>query len=73
MGLSSEQVRNIRIAGLLHDIGKVSISESILNKPGKLTEEEFAKIKEHPPMGAMMILSEVEALQQLGANSSPPP
>jgi len=65
IGLSPEQVRNIRIAGLLHDLGKVSISEQILNKPGKLTEEEFAKIKEHPSLGAMMIISEVETLQRL--------
>jgi len=65
MGLSPEQVRNIRIAGLLHDLGKVGVSESILNKPGKLTEEEYAKIKEHPALGAMMIISEVESLQRL--------
>jgi diguanylate cyclase (GGDEF)-like protein/PAS domain S-box-containing protein len=65
MGLSPEQVRDIRIAGLLHDLGKVGISESILNKPGKLTEEEYAKIKEHPALGAMMIISEVESLQRL--------
>jgi diguanylate cyclase (GGDEF)-like protein/PAS domain S-box-containing protein len=65
MGLSLEQVRNIRIAGLLHDLGKVGVSESILNKPGKLTEEEYAKIKEHPALGAMMIISEVESLQRL--------
>ena len=65
MGLPPEQVRDIRIAGLLHDLGKVGISESILNKPGKLTEEEFAKIKEHPALGAMMIMSEVDSLQRL--------
>jgi diguanylate cyclase (GGDEF)-like protein/PAS domain S-box-containing protein len=65
MGLSLEQVRNIRIAGLLHDLGKVGVSEQILNKPGKLTEEEYAKIKEHPALGAMMIISEVESLQRL--------
>jgi diguanylate cyclase (GGDEF)-like protein/PAS domain S-box-containing protein len=58
MGLPPEQVRVIRIAGLLHDLGKVCISEDILNKPGKLSEEEFAKIKEHPALGAMLIISE---------------
>jgi diguanylate cyclase (GGDEF)-like protein/PAS domain S-box-containing protein len=67
MGLPSEQVRNIRIAGLLHDIGKVSINDGILNKPGKLTEEEFAKVKRHAPLGAEIMLSEAEALQQLAA------
>jgi diguanylate cyclase (GGDEF)-like protein/PAS domain S-box-containing protein len=65
MGLSPELVRDIKIAGLLHDLGKVSISEHILNKPGKLTEEEFAKIKEHPALGAMMIISAVEGLQRI--------
>ena len=67
MGLSSEQVRNIRIAGLLHDIGKVTINDGILNKPGKLTEEEFAKVKQHAPAGARIMLSEAEALQHLAA------
>ncbi|MGD0205656.1 MAG: diguanylate cyclase, partial [Dehalococcoidia bacterium] len=67
MGLPSEQVRDIRIAGLLHDIGKVTINEGILNKPGKLTEEEFAKVKQHAPAGARIMLSEAEALQHLAA------
>jgi putative nucleotidyltransferase with HDIG domain len=67
MGLSSEQVRNIRIAGLLHDIGKVSVNEGILNKPSKLTEEEFNKVKQHAPNGAKIMLSEAEALQHLAA------
>jgi diguanylate cyclase (GGDEF)-like protein/PAS domain S-box-containing protein len=65
MGLSSEQVRNIRIASLLHDIGKVTINEGILNKPGKLTEEEFAKVKQHASRGAAIMMSEAETLQQL--------
>jgi diguanylate cyclase (GGDEF)-like protein/PAS domain S-box-containing protein len=67
MGLPPEQVRGIRIASLLHDIGKVSISEGILNKPGKLTEEEFEKVKQHAPLGASIMVSEAEALQQLAA------
>jgi diguanylate cyclase (GGDEF)-like protein/PAS domain S-box-containing protein len=67
MGLPPERVLDIRIAGLLHDIGKISISERILNKPGKLTKEEFAKIKEHAPLGATIMISEAEALQQLAA------
>jgi len=53
------------MAGLLHDLGKAGVSKSILNKPGKLTEEEYAKIKEHSPLGSMMILSQAEALRQL--------
>jgi diguanylate cyclase (GGDEF)-like protein/PAS domain S-box-containing protein len=65
MGLPAEQVRNIRIAGLLHDLGKVSIDERILNKPGKLTEEEYTTIKHHAPLGAAIVVSEAEALRQL--------
>ena len=66
MGLSRGRVRDIRIAGLLHDLGKVGIHDGILNKRGKLSEEEFAKIKEHPALGAMMITAKAEALQGLG-------
>jgi diguanylate cyclase (GGDEF)-like protein/PAS domain S-box-containing protein len=65
MGLPPERVRNIRIASLLHDIGKVSVSERLLNKPGKLTDEEFAKVKQHAPAGAEIIVSEAETLQHL--------
>jgi diguanylate cyclase (GGDEF)-like protein/PAS domain S-box-containing protein len=65
MGLPPERVRNIRIASLLHDIGKVSVSERLLNKPGKLTDEEFAKVKQHAPLGAEIIVSEAETLQHL--------
>jgi putative nucleotidyltransferase with HDIG domain len=64
MGLPLEQVHDIRVAGLLHDLGKVTVSEHILNKPGKLTQEEYAKIKEHSALGAM-IVAHVEGLQRL--------
>lgn len=47
IGLSHEMEIVLRHAGILHDIGKIGISEAILNKPGKLTEEEFEKMKEH--------------------------
>ena len=65
MGLSPDRVRNITTAGLLHDLGKVNVGESILNKPGKLSESEFAKMKEHPALGATMIVSGAGALQPL--------
>jgi HD-GYP domain-containing protein (c-di-GMP phosphodiesterase class II) len=65
MGLSPDRVRNITTAGLLHDLGKVSVGERILNKPSKLTESEFAKMKEHAALGASMIVSGAEALQPL--------
>jgi diguanylate cyclase (GGDEF)-like protein/PAS domain S-box-containing protein len=65
MGLSPDRVRNLTTAGLLHDLGKLSVGESILNKPGKLSESEFAKMKEHAALGASMIVSGAEALQPL--------
>jgi putative two-component system response regulator len=51
MNMSHEQLENLEIAGLIHDIGKVGVPEAILNKPGKLTEEEFDEIKKHPVIG----------------------
>jgi diguanylate cyclase (GGDEF)-like protein/PAS domain S-box-containing protein len=65
IGLATDRVRSTRMAGLLHDLGNVGTSKHILNKPGKLTEEEFAKIKEHPPLGSIMIMSEIETLQRM--------
>lgn len=48
MGLPAAQVQDLEWAGLLHDVGKIGIPEDVLNKPGKLTAEEFAIIKGHP-------------------------
>jgi putative nucleotidyltransferase with HDIG domain len=48
LGLDAEERRTLRRAGLLHDIGKLAVSNRILDKPGKLTEEEFRTIKSHP-------------------------
>ncbi|MEZ4417559.1 MAG: HD domain-containing phosphohydrolase [Gemmatimonadota bacterium] len=48
LGLSASEARRIHRAGLLHDIGKLGVSNRILDKPGKLTEEEFAQVKLHP-------------------------
>ena len=48
MGLSEDRLHNLRIAGTLHDLGKVAIPSDILSKPGKLTALEFALIKTHP-------------------------
>jgi diguanylate cyclase (GGDEF)-like protein/PAS domain S-box-containing protein/putative nucleotidyltransferase with HDIG domain len=64
IGLSPKRVKGIRIAGILHDIGKITISEGILNKPGKLTRAEFATIKEHPIVGATLV-SQVRGFEQL--------
>lgn len=57
--LSADQVTVACLAGMVHDIGKIGISEQILNKPGKLTDAEFEVIKRHPVKGAD-ILAEIE-------------
>lgn len=51
MGLSPEQLRELRVACSLHDLGKVSVPLEILSKPGKLTDIEFSLIKTHPQAG----------------------
>lgn len=51
LGFSEKDEENMRRGGLLHDIGKIGIKESILLKPGKLTEEEMAHIRSHPARG----------------------
>lgn len=50
-GMDKKKVHDIGIAGLLHDIGKSRIPNEVLNKPGKLTDEEFAIMKQHPVYG----------------------
>lgn len=59
MGLPEEEVRELGLAGLLHDIGKMGVAEEILNKQGRLTDAEFAAVKAHPEHGFAM-LSKVE-------------
>jgi HD-GYP domain-containing protein (c-di-GMP phosphodiesterase class II) len=59
MSLSRTRLRSLAIGGLLHDIGKLSIPDAILQKPGPLDDEEFAVIKTHPERGR-------ELLEELG-------
>ncbi len=51
LGLDADTVENVRLAGRLHDIGKIGVRESVLNKPGPLTDEEYAHIMTHPVVG----------------------
>lgn len=55
LGMDEDACRDAGMAGLLHDIGKAQVSLDILNKPGKLTEAEFATIRQHPGMGHTML------------------
>jgi PAS domain S-box-containing protein/putative nucleotidyltransferase with HDIG domain len=59
MGLSKKQVEGIRIASLLHDVGKITVPTEILGKPGRLNSHEFSIIKKHPLVG-YQILKEIE-------------
>lgn len=63
-GLDAQQVERVYIAGLVHDVGKIGVPESVLCKPGKLTEEEFGLIKLHPEIGAR-ILQDIRQMQDL--------
>ena len=53
--LSADDVERIRIGALLHDVGKIGIADTVLQKPGKLTAEEFALVKQHPVIGRRIL------------------
>ena len=63
-GYDDETVDRIRLAGLLHDIGKIGVDDSVLKKPGRLTDDEFEQIKQHPVIG-YEILKGIDALQDI--------
>ncbi|MGZ5487481.1 MAG: HD domain-containing phosphohydrolase, partial [Candidatus Aminicenantales bacterium] len=65
MGFSEKELSELELAAVLHDVGKIAVPESILNKPGKLTNEEFKLIQEHPVRGEA-ILSPVIELKAIG-------
>ncbi len=64
LGFSAEQVEQVRIAGIVHDVGKIGVPEAVLCKPGRLTDEEFDKIKLHPEIG-FRILEGIPGLQAI--------
>ena len=64
LGLTPEENRTLSWAALLHDVGKIAIKNEILNKPGKLTEEEFAVIRTHPERGCR-VLAPIPQLQDI--------
>lgn len=63
LGLSEEELSNIHFGAILHDIGKIGVPENILNKPGRLSKDEFHSIKSHPTMGAK-ILEPIDFLKE---------
>ncbi|MEZ3500830.1 HD-GYP domain-containing protein [Pantoea sp. KPR_PJ] len=56
MGLDEKQVQRVGMGGLLHDVGKAAVPLAILNKPGKLSDEEFEIMRQHPVIGAQMLI-----------------
>ena len=64
LGLSQEDLRRLEIGGLFHDIGKIGVPDSILQKEGKLSENEYSEIKNHPTIGAH-ILSTASIFQDI--------
>ncbi len=64
VGMSEAQVERVRIAGLVHDIGKIGVPEAVLRKPGRLTEEEFGMMKLHPEIG-YRILRDIPQLEDV--------
>ncbi len=56
MRLSDDEIQNVYYAGLLHDSGKISVPDAVLNKPGKLTDEEMKMIQNHTVAGGKMLL-----------------
>jgi putative nucleotidyltransferase with HDIG domain len=55
LGLTGQDLKEAGLAGLLHDVGKMMIPDEVLNKPGKLTDEEFEAVKQHPRKGWEML------------------
>lgn len=63
LNLSEIEVSELRVVGLIHDIGKIAIEEGILNKPGMLTNQELEEIKRHPEIGFRILSSTHEMLE----------
>jgi len=64
LGLDADDVKQVKTAGLMHDIGKIGIDEEILNKAGKLTESEWSEVRRHPEVG-YRILSSVDEFNDI--------
>jgi diguanylate cyclase (GGDEF)-like protein len=55
LGLSGERIERIRAAGVLHDVGKLGVADAVLQKPGPLTDDEWADMRRHPELGARIL------------------
>jgi diguanylate cyclase (GGDEF)-like protein/putative nucleotidyltransferase with HDIG domain len=53
--LPDDLVERVRLAGILHDVGKIAVPDAVLSKPGKLTDEEWTEMRKHPEVGALIV------------------
>jgi HD-GYP domain-containing protein (c-di-GMP phosphodiesterase class II) len=64
LGLEGEELENLKLSSILHDVGKIGIPDSVLNKPGSLSEEEFKIMRRHPKIGGA-IMSKIPFLRNI--------
>ncbi len=55
MNLGDDALQTIQVAGILHDVGKIGVPDAVLRKPGRLTDEEFGQMQQHPVFGALIV------------------
>jgi excisionase family DNA binding protein len=67
MGFSEKELRDLKLSALLHDVGKIGISEVILGKPGRLTDQEYFLVKKHSEIGEK-IVAEIEDLKPIASS-----
>lgn len=67
-GYDEKSQEKIFMMGLLHDVGKIGVPDEVINKPGRLTDEEFAAIKKHPGIGGK-ILGNIKEMPELAAGA----
>lgn len=68
LGMNEDKQQEIYLMGLLHDVGKIGVSNKIINKPGKLTDEEYAAMKQHPVIG-YKILSKITLMPEISTGA----
>ncbi|MBY0515665.1 MAG: HD-GYP domain-containing protein [Bacteriovoracaceae bacterium] len=68
LGLTEDEMKELELSAIFHDIGKIGTPDQVLNKPSRLTEEEFAIMKQHPEL-SYEILKEYPSLEKIGLNA----